>query len=297
MKVVDADPLRTFRAEDGTRLAFRAHYCGRPGAPALVMVHGVGSNGTRFTELSARTRLRSSWDLLRPDLRGHGGSLCRGLLTREIWSRDLVSLLDAEGRGAAVFMGHSLGAQVAMDLAAAYPGRVRGLILVDPVFPETLRGVLALVRRLAPMNRVAIRLLGLTERMGLQRRTFPYRDLYALDLRTRSLLDAGRSRGIVRLYMNPRADLRYLPLRNYLQDLREVVRAVPDPATIPVPVLILRSEGASVSDADRSARLLSRFPAGERVDIDADHWLLTERPAEARAAIERWCLARVPESG
>ena len=220
----------------------------------------------------------------------------RGRLTRELWCGDLLALLDAEGHERAVFLGHSLGAQVIMDLAVAHPARVRGLILVDPVFPGALRGMLGLVRRLGPLNRLVIALLAAAQRLDIGKRSFPYRDLAALDARTRELLRRNEAEHIGRLYMNPRADLRYLPLRNYLQDLREVVRPVPDPSRIRVPVLVLRSAGASVSDRDAVAGQVARFPLGRHVDIDADHWLLTERPVEARHAIEHWCEQLIGET-
>jgi esterase len=281
--------LRHCRAADGLPLGYRVHRCGLTDAPALVMIHGLASNSTRFSEFCARTRLRDGWDLLCPDLRGHGASMTRGPIGRERWCADLLALLDAEGHDRAVFMGHSLGAQVAMDLAVSRPQRVRGLILVDPVFPPALRGVMGLARWLAPLNRALIFILRASGLARLGHAHFPYRDLYALDLHTRSLLGCGEFHRIDRVYMNPRADLRYLPLINYLQDLREVVRPVPDPADIVVPVLVLRSAGATVTEASIADDLIARFPRGRVVEIAADHWLLTERPTEAREAVENWC--------
>src|SRR2546422_2121475 len=43
----------------------------------LFRSHGLGSNLTRWSEFVANTSLRADWDILRPDLRGHGGSLDR----------------------------------------------------------------------------------------------------------------------------------------------------------------------------------------------------------------------------
>jgi esterase len=281
--------LRHCQAADGLPLGYRVHRCGVTDAPALVMIHGLASNSTRFSELCARTRLRDAWDLLCPDLRGHGASMTRDPIGRQRWCTDLLTLLDAEGHARAVFMGHSLGAQVAMDLAVSEPQRVRGLILVDPVFPPALRGMLGLVRRVSLLNRALIAVLRVSGLARIGRRHFPYRDLHALDCRTRALLERGDFHGIARIYMSPRADLRYLPLINYLQDLREVVRPVPDPADIPMPVLVLRSAGATVTEARIADDRIARFPRGRVVEIPADHWLLTERPEEARRVIEEWC--------
>jgi pimeloyl-ACP methyl ester carboxylesterase len=42
-------------------------------------------------------------------------------------------LLDALGLERAALVGHSFGAMVACELAAAYPRRARGLVLIDPI--------------------------------------------------------------------------------------------------------------------------------------------------------------------
>ncbi|MFN2350196.1 MAG: alpha/beta fold hydrolase [Thioalkalivibrio sp.] len=282
--------LKYCHAADGQRLGYRAHPSGRTGAPALVMLHGLASNGTRFSEFCANTCLRGSWDLYQPDLRGHGASMTRARFSREVWCRDQLSLLDAQQHPEAVFMGHSLGAQVAMELAVAHPDRVRGLILIDPVFPEALGGAMAWARRLAGLWRPVIPLLRLPGRLFIQGKGFPYRDLHALDEQTRALLGQSDDHQLVRLYMNPHEDLHFLPLSNYLQDLSELMRPVPDMSRLAMPVLVLRSTGARLTDQDITLSRLKCLPNVRCVDIAADHWLLTERPKEARIAIEQWCM-------
>lgn len=285
--------IRPAAAGGKVRLGYRLSR-GGPGRPALVMIHGLASNLTRWSEFVAETELGAGWDLLRLDLRGHGLSQWRGHYRREDWCADLAAVLDAEGYASAVVMGHSLGAEVAMDFARAYPQRTAGLILIDPVYPPALRGVLALARRLHWLVGLAVRLCRALNALGLRRRRLPYRDLRALDEQTRRLLAAAqhaRDADIARLYMKPGADLHYIPLANYLQDIYEVVRPVPDPAGLDVPTLVLVSAGASISDARMGRDWIARFPCARTVAIDADHWLLTERPVEARLAIDAWCRA------
>lgn len=89
--------------------------------------------------------------------------------------------------------------------------------------------------------------------------------------------------------MNPFEDLKYLPLANFLQDVIEVVRPLGALEKITCPVLVLLSKGATMSDVDKNSRIIHQMPNSQIEYIEADHWLLTEKPDEARQAIEGWC--------
>lgn len=284
-------PVCWHRREDGVLLGYRLHRCGRPAAPVLLMLHGLASNLTRWSEFVGQTRLREDWDLLQLDLRGHGSSLCRGVLTRQVWCDDVQAVLSAEGYPRAVLAGHSLGAQVVLAYASQYPERCAGLILIDPVMPTALRGGLRWARRMRPVLRLAAWLCRVLNGCGLGRRAFPARDLQGLDQQTRrAMAEAGAD--IAQLYTNPWIDLRYLPLANYLQDLCEVTRPLPDLRVIDVPVLVLLSSGNNVIERGQTLQQIAALPQVAVQTLDAQHWLLTERPVEARQAIEQWCASR-----
>ncbi len=51
---------------------------------------------------------------------------------------DACSILDAEGVSRAVFVGWSMGVQVSLDLAASYPERVGGLVLLNGTYGHVL---------------------------------------------------------------------------------------------------------------------------------------------------------------
>ena len=86
--------------------------------PLLVMIHGLASNLTRWSEFVEYTRLRHNWDLLRIDLRGHGTSMVRGRIGMDLWCEDLSAVLEEEGYDTASIVGHSLGAQVGIHFHA-----------------------------------------------------------------------------------------------------------------------------------------------------------------------------------
>ncbi|OGT21852.1 MAG: hypothetical protein A2V90_05765 [Gammaproteobacteria bacterium RBG_16_57_12] len=255
----------------------------------MVMIHGVASNLTRWSEFVEQTHLAGSWGLVRIDLRGHGTSPYRGKLTHEVWADDVHAILAQEGFRRAVIVGHSLGAQVGLHFATRYPQETAGLVLLDPVFPECLRGRLATARRIRPLIGGLIRLAWFLNALGMYRRHFPSLDLKTLDLQTRELLKADDQIAIAKRYARPGEDIKYLPLANYLQDLYEVTRPLPPLADIPMPVLVIMSSGVGITSLEMNRRRVDELPDAKIVIIDADHWLLTERPLEVRQAIEDWC--------
>lgn len=271
----------------GCRLAYL--YCSAP-APqtSVICLHGLASNSTRWREFMAHSRLCAHSELLAPDLRGHGGSMTFRAYTREDWCDDLAALRRPRRRPV-IIIGHSLGAQIGLDYASRQPQELLGLVLIDPIFPQALTGVLAKVARLRGLIRLAAGVLRFFYRLGLRQRRYPPRDLHELDEQTRAYLTANPDKGIADLYMNPFADLKFMPLGNYLQDLYEVTRPLPDLTTVHVPVLVLLSAGASTSHVQTNRDILANLPDCEVQTINADHWLLTERPHEAREAIDRWC--------
>ena len=255
----------------------------------LVMLHGVASNHTRWSEFVEYTELKSEWNLLRLDLRGHGDSMYRGRINRHRWVADLHAIIEKEELPSVVLLGHSLGAEIALDFTAAYPDKVAGLILIDPVFHQNLHGVLGWVRRIQLLLWIPIGFLWLAQGMGLKRRHYPARDLYALDEKTRASLRAIPDLKIADLYMNPLADLSYIPLENYLQDLLAVVQPLPLLETIYQPGLVLMSGGSSLSDRRRNELEIRRMHNVTIKIVDCDHWPLTERPDVVRDVIDNWC--------
>lgn len=284
------DALRTLQTADGVTLGYRLWRGGATPRRTLVLLHGMASNMTRWSEFIEQTTLKQGWDILCPDLRGHGQSFARERLDLGSWCRDLLSLLDAEGCDRAVLVGHSLGAQVAVHFAAHHPTRVQGLALIDPVFHQALRGSLRLASLARPLLRALVSVILVLNRLGLRRRRIPGRDLRKMDEATRSrLLQAGKQEEMVALYSSPWEDLKYFPVGSYLQETLEMVRPLPELVRIPVPILALLSKGITYTDPPTTRALLAAHPATEIVTIDAYHWPLTENPAQVRAAIERWC--------
>lgn len=98
--------------------------------PAIVLVHGIAGNAAEWAPVIGR--LARSFDVIAPDLAGHGASgRLRGdhsIGAFACWLRDLVEALDVER---ATFVGHSLGGGVVMQFAYQFPQYVERMVLVS----------------------------------------------------------------------------------------------------------------------------------------------------------------------
>lgn len=132
-------PDSNFTLVDGRKLAWRES--GSTATPALVFIHGMGGNSrnweTQYAQFSDRYRV-IGWDAP-----GYGES--------DDWTTDSPSVadytttmarfLDALGIDAAHMVGHSFGATLMPALQKALPGRVRSMVLAQPVIGSGPLGV------------------------------------------------------------------------------------------------------------------------------------------------------------
>jgi pimeloyl-ACP methyl ester carboxylesterase len=289
------EDARRLTLSDGVTMSYRLwRVPANPSRRLIVLLHGVASNLTRWSEFVEHTTLKDSWDILRADLRGHGESFSRGPLGMPRWCQDLESLLDKEGYEKTLLIGHSLGAQVAVEFAARHTDRVSGLVLIDPLFRGALHGTALWIRRFLPFMWLVIGLIRLLNSLGLRRRHIPNRDLRQLDEQTRAnMLNLGKQEEMIARYTSPLADLKHFATASYLQELIEVTRPLPSLAGIPIPTLVLLSRGVTFSDPEITKRLLAPLAHVRVTTIDAYHWPLTEKPVEVRQAIEQWCAEKM----
>jgi len=286
------DAMRTRRAADGALLAYCV--CAPSTAHgALLLLHGVASNHTRWTEFARDTALREHWALLRPDLRGQGASTFRGRIGMADWCSDLVTLLDAEAFPKAVLVGHCLGANLALTFAARYPERTAGLVLIEPMPPEALTGAMRRLQRLRALVQLAVPLVRVLNALGVHRRALAPLELEQLDRETRAALARGpQGEAQLAKYASPLADLRTTATGAYLQALLAVTAALPELKQIAAPVLALLSEHSNFTDTVITRSVLGRIPDCKIAPLPARHWIPTEQPEAMRVAIESWVRLR-----
>ncbi len=107
------------------------HHWPRPGAPTVVLVHGIGMGQLYFGLL--RTELSKSFDVVALDLPGFGRS---PRPERSLSMPELADLLADALRALVptpcIPVGHSMGAQLVAELAVRHPELVDRLVLISP---------------------------------------------------------------------------------------------------------------------------------------------------------------------
>lgn len=104
---------------------------GPEAGPPLLFLHGVTRSWQDFLTLAPM--LAPRWQVHALDFRGHGrSSRTPGAYRLPDYLHDAASYVQSQLREPAAVYGHSLGALVAIALAARSPNAVRALVLEDP---------------------------------------------------------------------------------------------------------------------------------------------------------------------
>lgn len=256
------------RQVDADLPAYREAGSGRP----LVLLHGIGSGSGSFLRqletLSARFRV-IAWDA--PGY-GQSPALAQAAPVAADYAAVLARLLDALGLDRILLVGHSLGALTAGAFALAHPGRLGGLVLMNPAGgygaadEETRREKLE--SRLALMDRLGPR--GMAEKRGA------------------ALVSSSASDDARRLVVWNMSQLRP---EGHAQAARMLAsgRLADDAARYAGPALVIGSTGDTVTPEAGCKAIAAAFPKARYVSLEGPgHASYVEAPGEINARIEEF---------
>ena len=106
------------------------HRYGPTGPVRVLAIHGLTGHGQRWQRL-AEDHLPDI-AIAAPDLLGHGRSSYAAPWSIDANVAALAALVRRQAAGPVLVVGHSFGGAVALHLAAAHPGLVAALVLLDP---------------------------------------------------------------------------------------------------------------------------------------------------------------------
>ncbi|WP_035125755.1 alpha/beta fold hydrolase [Conexibacter woesei] len=131
--------MPSFFEHQGRRLAYTAY---GDGPRTVVLLHGLLLSQKMHRPL-ARALAKRGNRVVTLDLLGHGRSdrpRDMSAYSMPFFGEQVIALLDHLGVREAVIAGTSLGANTALEAAAAHPERVRGMVLEMPVLDNALLG-------------------------------------------------------------------------------------------------------------------------------------------------------------
>ncbi|WCD91011.1 Non-heme chloroperoxidase [Streptomyces xanthophaeus] len=148
---------------DGVRISCRDW--GGDGHP-LVLLHGLAGHAGEWDDISRA--LSPRYRVVAMDQRGHGASERQPLdLSRAAYVADVVAVADQLDLQQPVLIGQSMGGNTAMLTAAAHPGLIRALVLVEagpggpnPHTPAEIGGWLDSWPMPFPSREAAVQFLG-----------------------------------------------------------------------------------------------------------------------------------------
>ncbi|MGZ8804527.1 MAG: alpha/beta fold hydrolase [Microbacterium sp.] len=139
-----------------------AESSGAPGSPTYVMIHGIGMGRSIFADLVAQltepltahdddtTRAMPPAYTIALDLPGYGEAPePRRVLTMERTADLVAEFLRSRALGPCVIIGHSMGTQIAVEIAARHPEVVERVVLIAPTVNRRERTAVQQALRLA----------------------------------------------------------------------------------------------------------------------------------------------------
>ncbi len=244
--------------------------------PPVVLIHGFG--GHTYSYRSLIPGLSRDHRVVVLDLLGFGYSerVPDADYSHEAQARRVIGLMDALGIQRASLVGHSMGGEVAMRVAAAYPERVDRLALVASVSGDRVPTL-----RPTPLIKPFLPLFAQFFGRRMLRRAF-----HDESLATEEVWQAYHRPATIRGSIDG--------LYNIMKHTRR------DPpisfSRISAPVLLMDAEHERIIPGWISRRLRARFPDAETVVIGgAGHMLLEERSAECNAALRRFLDSAPPD--
>jgi len=288
-----AETLRraTTTADDGLTLYYEV--VGR-GERTLLLANGLGGRLYAWEPL-----LEALWERYRIITWDYRGLFQSGRpdspkqMAAHHHAEDARAVLDAEGIRRAVAFGWSMGVQVDIDLAARYPERVAGLVLLNGTYGQVLTTAF---QPLFSTRWLQKRLHELLEFM--EARPIVARAIAALvkagEVPTLGLmmLTAGRRsfaiRPMLRRYFDDVLDSCLLEYLRTFQELdaHSVYHLLPQ---VQAPALVVSGTLDVMTPAYQSREIARRLPHARRLALRrASHFALIERPDVVLAAVEEF---------
>jgi pimeloyl-ACP methyl ester carboxylesterase len=235
------------------------------------MIHGFGDELHVWEDLAET--LAPLFRVVAIDLRGHGDSGWdpNGSYKIQDYVDDVLQLIDAISCGRFVLVGHSLGGEIAIRIAAAQKQSVCGLVLVD--FGPELNQI-GTERALSDFNASIRTYESVAEYAGWLTERRPL---------ACSTIVARLARNALRIRADGTAQLKCDPAIGRQVKARDPAALWTALGTISAPTLIVRGAGSAVLPSETALHMAKELVNGRLITIScAGHAVMTDNPREFR---------------
>ena len=239
-----------------------------PSLPTLVLLHGAGFDHSSWA-LHSRWFAHHGYNVLAPDLPGHGRSSGPPLPAISEMADWTAALIEAAGAAKARLVGHSMGSLIALETAARHPTKVSALGLIGTaatmtVGPDLLKAAEANDR--SAIDMVSIWGLGFQAELGGS-------------LAPGLWMHSGAQRVL--------EQCRPGVLFNDLAACNAYQNALAAAAQVTVPATFILGERDMMTPAKAGKTLAAALPNSRTIVLrGAGHMMMAERPDELLAALQ-----------
>ena len=250
-----------------------------PTQPTVVFIHGAQNDHSVWV-LQTRYFAHHGFNVLAPDLPGHGRSGGTARTTVEALAAWLLAVLDAAGVNQAMLIGHSMGALVALAAAQLAPLRVARLAMLGATYPMNVSD--ALLASAHDDENAAIDMVNIWSHSSIGRRpAFPGPGLSSLD---------GSRRLMQRLSRIHPARL----LHTDFSACKAYVGGAVAAAALRCPVLFMFGRQDLMTPPRSTLALTAAVPHATVVLVDTGHALMAEQPDAVLDALYGFATAPAP---
>ena len=239
-----------------------------PSLPTIVLLHGAGFDHSSWA-LHSRWFAHHGYNVLAPDLPGHGRSSGPPLPAISDMADWTAALIEAAGAAKARLVGHSMGSLIALETAARHPTKVSALGLIGTaatmtVGPDLLKAAEANDR--SAIDMVSIWGLGFQAELGGS--LAPGLWMHSGAQRVLELCRPG-------------------VLFNDLAACNAYQNALAAAAQVTVPATFILGERDMMTPAKAGKTLAAALPNSRTIVLrGAGHMMMAERPDELLAALQ-----------
>jgi pimeloyl-ACP methyl ester carboxylesterase len=239
-----------------------------PSLPTIVLLHGAGFDHSSWA-LHSRWFAHHGYNVLAPDLPGHGRSSGPPLPAISDMADWTAALIEAAGAAKARLVGHSMGSLIALETAARHPTKVSALGLIGTaatmtVGPDLLKAAEANDR--SAIDMVSIWGLGFQAELGGS-------------LAPGLWMHSGAQRVL--------EQCRPGVLFNDLAACNAYQNALAAAAQVTVPATFILGERDMMTPAKAGKMLAAALPNSRTIVLrGAGHMMMAERPDELLAALQ-----------